>query len=717
MLVLALAGVAPLSGAQQQHLYQNQPQLEEVVVVASKTPRSIHQVAANVSVVTSKQIKNQIATSINDVLEYVPGIDVESAGTRFGTEGVSIRGIGGNRVALLLDGVPLADQFDIGSFSNATRDFVNSGLISRAEVLHGPASSLYGSDAIGGVVAMSTPEPADYLRERAWGGEILTAYRDSNNSTHWQALMAVGEPSLGFLAAVSRRRGSESEPFDVPERPDRREFTRQSVLLKLAADEHAGQSWRLTYLHQDSSSQSNLQSMLGSGRFRSTTQLSGDDETDMSLITAEYDLHAVFPWFDSAVIRSYYQHSDVRQRTLDERLAARTPQLINRWFTYQQRIKGSELNLQKEFEFGEVVHRVAVGLDWREKTTRELRDADLTLLNEGTVSNTVLGETFPLRDFPVSDTEQLGAYLEYSVSGGKWTAIAGIRADDYQLDPVPDTIFLQTTPENDVVALSEDEVSPKLGLIYHATPELDLFLQYAHGFRAPPFEDANIGLDIPLFNIRAIPNPDLSSENSDGFDLGLRWQNSNTRLYLGLFHTDYKNFIETKVRLGLDPDSGRILFQSQNLSAAEIQGIEAGWQFKLPNNFSFDGSYYLADGSDKESGEDLNSVGPQQLVLGIGWSTLDGRRAVKLRGLIAEAWNDRDESRGELFKPDSYSTFDLFYTEHLNESVILRAGVRNISNTRYWHWSDVRGLSPTDPALPVLTRPGRNLSVSFEMHW
>ena len=99
------------------------------------------------------------------MFRYVPGVDYEGAGTRFGTEGINIRGIGGNRVAILVDGVPLADQFDTGSFSNATRDFIDAGLIQNIEVLHGPASALYGSAAIGGVVAVRTPDPGDLARQ------------------------------------------------------------------------------------------------------------------------------------------------------------------------------------------------------------------------------------------------------------------------------------------------------------------------------------------------------------------------------------------------------------------------------------------------------------------------------------------------------------------------------------------------------------------------
>ena len=79
-------------------------------------------------------------------------------------------------MAILVDGVPLADQFDTGSFSNATRDFIDAGLIQGIEVLHGPASALYGSSAIGGVVSVRTPDPADISRGRI-GGDVLGTWR------------------------------------------------------------------------------------------------------------------------------------------------------------------------------------------------------------------------------------------------------------------------------------------------------------------------------------------------------------------------------------------------------------------------------------------------------------------------------------------------------------------------------------------------------------
>ena len=65
-------------------------------------------------------------------------------------------------------------------------------------------------------------------------------------------------------------------------------------------------------------------------------------------------------------------------------------------------------------------------------------------------------------------------------------------------------------------------VAPKLGVTYRFSDSLGGFFQYAHGFRSPPPEDVNIGLELPLFNVRAIPNPGLKPEKSNGYEVGLR---------------------------------------------------------------------------------------------------------------------------------------------------------------------------------------------------
>jgi hemoglobin/transferrin/lactoferrin receptor protein len=245
-------------------------------------------------------------------------------------------------------------------------------------------------------------------------------------------------------------------------------------------------------------------------------------------------------------------------------------------------------------------------------------------------------------------------------------------------------------------------------------------LQYSHGFRAPPYADANIGLEIPLFNYRAIPNPDLKSESSDGYDLGLRWTGARSSARIALFRTRYDDFIESKVRLGVDAASGRVLFQSQNLRETEISGVEAGFDLRLGGAwqaFSVQGSAYYARGENTESGEALNSVGPPQAVFGLSWRSSDESRFVRLTSTLTDDWSERDESGGDLFKPEGHAVFDLFVTQKLGARTTLRAGLHNVTDRTYWNWSDVRGLAADDPLLPYLAQAGRSASLGLNINW
>jgi hemoglobin/transferrin/lactoferrin receptor protein len=694
--------------------------VDEIVVVAHKDQRSVREIAANVTVMSREDINASLSTSMADVFRYTPGIDYESAGARFGDEGINIRGIGGNRVALLVDGVPLGDQFDVGSFSNATRDFINAGLVERIEVLHGPASALYGSSAIGGVVAVRTPDPMDLIGSGNTGGDLLATWHGADNGLGGTGMFALGDASTAFLLGGSLSEGQETESAAVDQALDYRDYRRRSGLLKLVADGLGGNTWRIGFMHQDAEVHSDLNSMLGTGRFVSTTALEGDDRYRMDMLNVAYEFGGPEFRIDSGIVRGFYERTDVRQDTLDERGNASRPVAIDRYFQFDQDISGIELNLQKVLTRLKVEHRLGFGVEYRQRRTEEYRDGVEHGLIDGAVASTILGEDFPLRDFPISDSSEWGAYLEDVMTIGDWSIVMALRGDRYNLDPLNDPMYAEDYPFAEPVSLSESDLSPKIGFIYRAYPSTELYVQYAHGFRAPPYEDANIGLEIPLFNYRAIPNPELESESSDGIDLGIRWQGEYASFRAGVFRTQYEDFIESRVRLGTDPVSGRILFQSQNISETLIEGYEAGWDVRFGGglqNFSTDGSLYKATGENRDNGQPLNSVGPGQAVIGAGWGAPDGKFHLRLQALLTESWSERDETGGELFKPPGSGVLDFYYTQRLGERMTLRAGLMNVTDRIYWLWSDARGLSPDDPVVPYLAQPGRNFSLSANMHW
>jgi hemoglobin/transferrin/lactoferrin receptor protein len=699
---------------------ENAGTIEQIVVVAHKDERSVREIAASVTVLSRAELNAELATSIGDVFRYVPGVDYEAAGMRFGTEGINIRGIGGNRVAILVDGVPLADQFDTGSFSNATRDFIDAGLIQHIEVLHGPASALYGSSAIGGVVAVRTPDPTDVAGSGGLGGEVLGTWRGADDSMHGQAMAAVAGESIGFLGGFSWREGEQVGSAAAPDALDSRDYQRETALLKFVADNRFGHTFRANVVRQEGRVSSSLNSMLGTGRYRSTTALEGDDRQRLDVLNLVYEFGSPGARIDSGVIRAFIEHSEVAQYTLDERAAARRPASIDRFFFYDQDIRGVELNLWKSFAGDRIAHRVGIGAEFRERRTEEFRDGLSTDLATGEQTNVLLGEIFPLRDFPISDTTETAVFIENTMSiGDRWMVIAAVRTDRYELDPDVDAMYLADYPDYETVNLDESDVSPKLGVIFSITSGIDAYAQYSHGFRAPPYSDANVSLELPLFGVRAVPNPDLRSESSDGFDVGLRWHGLRSTARISAFRTDYEDFIETKVNLGFDSASGFVLFQSQNIDDTTIKGLEAAWDTRFGDlgQYALGAAAYVARGDNDVTGQPINSVGPAQAVVGLSWLSDDERRQLRVRGTFTDAYDRVDESAGEQFKPAGHAVFDLYMTQKIGSNIVVRAGLHNLTDRTYWNWSDVRGLAPGDPILPYLAQAGRAASLSLHLVW
>ena len=140
-------------------------QLDGVTTTATRNPETINNVAGTVSVIDAETLERQGANTIRDAVRYEPGVAVSNQPTRGGAGGYSIRGIENNRILMLLDGQTIPDfpGSNFGTPNGYSRDTVDIDTLKRIEIVRGPASVLYGSDAIGGVVAYVTKDPSDYL--------------------------------------------------------------------------------------------------------------------------------------------------------------------------------------------------------------------------------------------------------------------------------------------------------------------------------------------------------------------------------------------------------------------------------------------------------------------------------------------------------------------------------------------------------------------------
>ena len=154
--------------------------LEEVVVVANRTPEPLSKVGSSVTVLDSAAIQGSQEVVISDLLTQTPGLSVARNGGVGATTNVYIRGADSDQTVVLIDGVQINDPSNFAS----TFDFANllTGDIARIEILRGAQSTLYGSQAIGGVINIITAEPTSPLGGgvSAEGGSHDTGYVAGN---------------------------------------------------------------------------------------------------------------------------------------------------------------------------------------------------------------------------------------------------------------------------------------------------------------------------------------------------------------------------------------------------------------------------------------------------------------------------------------------------------------------------------------------------------
>ncbi|MEY2921233.1 MAG: hypothetical protein RL261_2538, partial [Pseudomonadota bacterium] len=106
----------------------------ETVTVYARRVTPVSRVAATVTVIDQARIEATLATDIREIVRYEPGISVRNDPFRFGLDTISVRGLGGNRVAVEIDGIPAAGAFAVGSYADSGRAFVDAAFVDRVEL-------------------------------------------------------------------------------------------------------------------------------------------------------------------------------------------------------------------------------------------------------------------------------------------------------------------------------------------------------------------------------------------------------------------------------------------------------------------------------------------------------------------------------------------------------------------------------------------------------
>ncbi|MCD0260294.1 TonB-dependent hemoglobin/transferrin/lactoferrin family receptor [Xanthomonas melonis] len=703
---------------------------DRLQVTATRTQRALVDVPGTVDVIDREQLDNQLVRELKDLFRYTPGVSVTSTNGRFtGANGIRIRGLDGNRVSILVDNVPVSDTFAFGSYLNANRNFVDLETLKRVEVVRGPASSLYGSDALGGVVAFVTKDPADYLSQdkHSYVG-LKFGYEGDWNGLFAGATGAFGGERWSGLVAVAHRQGQETQnQGDNRSRNFNRTAANpqnldgRSVLSKLVYAPSAQQRFKLTVEgNEDYGSIEALSSIDTRSPTASLRVLSqqGRDHQTRARVSLRHELDAL----DSALADdlqwlAYRQDSESLQRTNE--LRGNNTRRHNE-HSFDQRVYGLLVNAHKVVATETMRHDITYGLDGTWTDTRAKRDGYSLNLANGAISNRVGQDVFPVRDFPKSETTKVGLYAqdEIGLLDGRLSLTPGVRVDYFRLSPQIDGIFREDNPGVGVATIDQTQVSPKFGAVWRFSDAWSAYANYAHGFRAPPYNDVNIGFTNLQGRYTAIANPDLKAETSRGGELGVRFNDAVGYLGLALYYTDYRDFIESNAPAGVNAD-GFMVFQSRNVNDVVIKGAEAragidlgvlaGWQ-----GWSVNSAVAYSEGDNLTDNMPLNSVDPLRGTLGMAFDG-QGWGAELIGTFVARK---RRPQLDTYYTPAGYATLDLMGHWEFAPGAKLTAGVFNLADRRYVDWNALpNGTLASSTVVDRFTAAGRTASVSLAVNW
>lgn len=709
--------------------------VEKVTVTATRQKRRVDEVPATVTVITAKDMEDGMATDAKDLVRFEPGVSVRtnpvrfsaalSGGGRDGNSGFNIRGIEGNRVLMQIDGVRIPDAFSFGPQVVGRGDYLDLDILKSVEILRGPASALYGSDGVAGAVSFVTKDPDDILGEgEIFAGRARVAYSSADQS--WaEGFSAATQSASGEwqgLLAYTRRdahetdnKGDNKSLTGSRTAPNPSDIESNSLFTKLVFVPDSLNRLRLTFEHFDRL----MNTEAYSARTATVVDLDGKDEVRRDRVTLDHR------WDGEGVVSSafwavYYQTSETREFSYEDRQPAvdRTREGL-----FDNAVWGATAQLESDFNLWGTPNSLVYGLEYSVTRQEGLRD--------GTVPTPP--DFFPQKPFPDTEFTYLGAFLqdEISLLDGKLKLYPAVRFDAYDISP--ETSALYPLP---VAGSSGEHVSPKIGAIYWPVDALGFFANYAEGFKAPAPSQVNNGFSNTALDYTSIPNPNLRPETSESLEAGIRWRH--IALLGGMvsgsmtgFHAQYRDFIQNAcvnanpAECTIDGVPPTTVFQYINIGTVEISGFESRADLAWENGLVLRAAFSSAEGTQDIAGvsSPLLTVDPWKIVTGLGYDDESGNfggQAIVTHSSRKDGADIGATACGvaTCFVPDAFTILDVTAYWHVSENAVVRAGVFNLFDEKYWWWGDVRadastGLASTSTIKDAYTQPGRNASVSM----
>ncbi len=664
----------------------------EIVVSATATENDPYRTPKSVTVLTGEEIRKKGARSVPEILNQELGIRVQE--TNLGGGSPILRGLIGNQVLILIDGIRLNNATTrLGP--NQYLNTIDPNIIERIEIVRGPGSVLYGSDAAGGVIQIFTKRRRDFSEpsdaDHAIYSRVDSAAKSRRLSFETQGNWGGG----GYLAVLSAAEFSDLRAGEDAGKQANTGYGPESNFFGnfiYRIDE--AREWTFAALY------SNQQNIPRTDRLNGGPGGSARDRRN-EIDPQRLELYSVR--YRDRGLSGFAQEMDFglslqRQSEPHEQQGLTSSNLTREAF--EDKTFGVSLQFHKTFPsgVGGQRHRLTYGAETYIDDVDSFRNS--INLNTGVVS--AQQSQFPNN----SIYQSLGFYLQDEIAlSDSADLVPGIRWSNFSQSgtlPVP-----VGEVHGDFSAFTWS-----LDFGYDLNSSWRFVLGSAQGFRAPNLDDTMV------FNVSTnqgvdVPNPDLDAEVYRNLETGLRWREEGWRGSLLGFYTWIDDLIQrvSGTFQGSSSYNGSPVFTRDNVGRAFVQGVELEMALDLGGCFEGFSNLSWTAGRETSNDQPFRRIPPFGGTLGISyeeaesrgfWANLSCEFALAQQRLNS---NDIADIRIGPGGTGSYALYHLRMGKWIGERTHVFAAVENMLNHDYRiHGSGLDG-------------PGRNLILGLETHF
>lgn len=607
-----LSAIGITTHAQQNNLSENEvTQLQTIVVSATGYEQKIAKAPATISVITAEDIEKKSYKDVTDALKNVPGVYIQSGGSN---KTINIRGMGSDYTLLLIDGKPMqgkeADDIRGGNPGNSLNFLPPMEAIERIEVIRGPASALYGSDAMGGVVNVITKKHSDKANASI-RTEYIKADNDLNGNTS-NTSVYVNAPLLNKTLSFQLNAG---------------------------------------YLKQDEGAFKQLSKMVN-----------GDQGYERENIGGKL----IYTPDENNTIRAGYSYTQLERETTSGKSVPKTT------VASYTKVEKNNFNIDHKFKKDNFVVDSYINYDKDKNSTQSggtgLIEFDTLALNtQGTYffSNNSLsvGANYKkenLEDGASNSLTSAGAPKFVKLDRYQW-ALFG--EDTWNVLDNLDLTFSGRFDKNEQFG---SNFSPKAYAVYTATDNLTVKGGVISGYKAPSLRYTSPDYAMASMGGGMLPNKDLGPEKSLTYEAGFAYNDADLGLSssLMLYRTKFEDKIQRLPRVcepnvvctwqgNTYPSHANGWTTMVNLDEAIIQGLELTTDYNILDNLKYRQSYTYTDSEIKKSsiqrlqGLALFQTSKHMFNAGLDWDVNDKLMLwtqVNYRSSILDSFNSQQIS-------------------------------------------------------------------------